>query len=118
MLVVYGLKNCDTCRKATRWLTSEAIDFSFVDVRKDGIDLPEIRKWAAAVGWEKLLNRQSTTWRSLPDALKDEIDEARATALMADHPALIKRPVFDQAGVISVGFKEADKSRLQKQPVS
>jgi len=115
MLAVYGLKTCDTCRKATKWLTGEGIDHTFVDVRKDGVDAGLVSGWAQAVGWEKLLNRQSTTWRGLADTDKEGITEARAVSLMVEHPSLIKRPVFDQDGSISVGFKEADATRIRQQ---
>lgn len=112
MLTLYGLKNCDTCRNAIKWLTNEGIEHRFLDVRKDGIDQALVAGWAKAVGWETLLNRRGTTWRGLPDADKDGVDEAKAVDLMVAFPALIKRPVFDRGGVISVGFKEADKAQL------
>ncbi len=113
MLTLYGLKNCDTCRKATKWLTAEGIEHRFLDVRKDGIDQALVTGWVKAVGWETLLNRRGTTWRGLPDADKDGVDEAKAVELMVMHPALIKRPVFDRDGAVSVGFKEADKAALK-----
>lgn len=103
-LTVYGLANCDTCRKARKWLDAEAIAHRFHDVRKDGIAARDVARWAAAVGWETLLNRRGTTWRGLPDTEKESVDEAKAVALMAEHPALIKRPVFEDAGAVRVGF--------------
>ena len=112
MLVVYGLKNCDTCSKATAWLVAENIPHIFHDVRKDGVDTAMIKKWARDVGWDILLNRRGTTWRNLSDADKDGVDEAKAMELMSKYPALIKRPVCDQNGKISVGFKEVNKAVL------
>ena len=112
MLTVFGLKNCDTCRKATKWLTAENKAHTFYDVRKNGINRVMVAGWVQAVGWETLLNKRGTTWRGLSDADKGGVDEIRATDLMTEHPALIKRPVFDQDGKISVGFKEADKTEL------
>jgi Spx/MgsR family transcriptional regulator len=112
MLTVFGLKNCDICRKATKWLTAENKAHTFHDVRKNGIDRGMVAGWVQAVGWETLLNKRGTTWRGLSNAEKDGVDEIRATDLMTEHPALIKRPVFDQDGKISVGFKEADKVEL------
>ena len=112
MLTVFGLKNCDTCRKATKWLTAENKPHTFHDVRKNGIDRAMVAGWVQAVGWETLLNKRGTTWRGLSDADKEGVDEIRATDLMTEHPALIKRPVFDQGGEISVGFKEANKAAL------
>lgn len=113
MLTVYGLKNCDTCRKAMKWLSENDIDCAFLDVRKDGVDKFLVEKWVSSVGWETLLNRRGTTWRGLSDADKENIDQSRAVDLMVAHPALIKRPVFDQGGDISVGFKDADKARFK-----
>ena len=95
MLTVFGLKNCDTCRKATKWLTAENKAHTFHDVRKNGIDRGIVAGWVQAVGWETLLNKRGTTWRGLSDADKDGVDEIRATD-----------------GKISVGFKEADKVEL------
>jgi len=113
MLKMYGLKNCDTCRKAMRWLESEGIAFDFVDVRKDGIAESDVSRWAKSAGVDQLLNRRGTTWRGLSDADKSKGEGAGAVALMAEHPALIKRPVFDRAGDIRVGFKDAEQAWLK-----
>ena len=110
MLKVYGLKNCDTCRKAIKWLTTENIPHTFYDVRKDCVDRAKIEEWVKVVGWEVLLNRRGSTWRGLTANVKNGVDEIKATNLMILHPALIKRPVCDLNGTISVGFKEADKA--------
>jgi arsenate reductase len=112
VLTVYGLKNCDTCRKAIKWLTAESIPYTFHDVRKDGIDRAKVEGWLKGVGWEVLLNRRSSTWRNLTDTDKNNVDETRAIDLMIQHPALIKRPVCDCNGIILVDFKEADKALL------
>lgn len=110
---VYGLKNCDTCRKARKWLDSEGISHEFLDVRADGITKADVQKWADAAGIDALLNRRGTTWRGLSDADKAKGDGAEAIELMAAHPALIKRPVIDNAGAISVGFTDAVKAGLK-----
>jgi Spx/MgsR family transcriptional regulator len=110
MLRVYGLYNCDTCRKATKWLTAKNIPHTFHDVRKDGVDRAMVEKWVKDVGWVYLLNRRGTTWRGLSDADKDCVDEAKAIDLMTQYPVLIKRPVCNQNGTILVGFKETDKA--------
>ena len=112
-LIVYGLKNCDTCRKARKWLDSEGISHQFLDVRADGISAEDVARWAAAVGWETLLNRRGTTWRGLPDSDKDGVDEASAIRLMAEQPALVKRPVFERDGQVIVGFKAAEQVALK-----
>ncbi len=105
MLTVYGLKNCDTCRKALKWLDGQGIEHSFVDLRANPVGEDRIAAWEDAVGWEVLLNRRGTTWRGLPDSDKDPIDKASAIALMAAHPALMKRPIFEKADTVMVGFK-------------
>ena len=104
MITLYGLKNCDTCRKARKWLDAGARAHNFHDVRADGLDNAMLASWVAAVGWEALLNRRGTTWRDLSDDDKDGVDAARAAALMLAHPALVKRPVIDADGTITVGF--------------
>ena len=112
MIRIYGLKNCDTCRAAVRWLLAERLDHRFVDVREDGVDASEMTAWAAALGWEALLNRRGTTWRVLSETDKENVDEAKAIKLMLEHPALIKRPVFHANGAYLVGFKDKQKARL------
>lgn len=113
MLKMYGLKNCDTCRKAMKWLKSEGIAYEFKDVRKGGVDAADIAGWAKDVGIESLLNRRGTTWRSLSDADKAKGEGDGAVALMAEHPALIKRPVFVKGGQTRVGFKDAEQTWLK-----
>ena len=113
MITVYGLKNCDTCRNARKWLKAEGLDFTFHDVRADGLTEETLSGWIRALGWETLLNRRGTTWRKLPDDEKEGVDEARAKALMLSQPALIKRPVFEKAGQVIVGFKDAEKVALK-----
>ncbi len=112
MLNVHGLKNCDTCRNALKWLKAEGIDHKFHDVRADGLDAAAIDRWTATIGWENLLNRRGTTWRALDDVAKADIDESSAKALMLAHPALIKRPVFDVGGEVIIGFKADEQARL------
>lgn len=112
MIKLYGLKNCDTCRKAKKWLETEGADFAFVDVRADGVGVDDLQKWSAVVGWETLLNRRGTTWRQLDDTTKADVDEAKAIALMAEHPALMKRPVFESGETVIVGFKDPEKEKL------
>ncbi|MEO1135368.1 MAG: arsenate reductase [Pseudomonadota bacterium] len=94
---LYGLKTCDTCRKARKALDAAGKDAAFHDVRADGVTKAQLTRWATAAGWEKLLNKSSTTWRGLDDAEKDAITEKKALALMAEHPTLIKRPVIEMA---------------------
>jgi arsenate reductase (glutaredoxin) len=102
---LYGIKNCDTMKKARAWLDAKGVPYAFHDYKVDGIDRPRLEAWAGNVGWETLLNRVGTTFRKLPDAEKASIDERKALALMLDQPSTIKRPVLDLGGRIVVGFK-------------
>lgn len=113
MINVYGIKNCDTCRKALKWLDAEGLKHQFRDVRADALEGETIARWIYAVGWEVLLNRRGTTWRNLSDANKHEVDGEKALALMAEHPALIKRPVFEVGNDVLVGFKDDVQAALK-----
>lgn len=115
VLVVYGLKTCDTCRKARKWLEAQGIAHKFHDLRADGIAATDIAYFAKAAGWQTLLNKASTTWRSLPESETEDAGEAEALKLMAAHPALIKRPVFDRGGGrVVVGFRDPQKAALKE----
>lgn len=114
MITVYGLKNCDTCRKARKWLDAEGLEHHFKDVRADGLNGETVNHWISAVGWEVLLNRRGTTWRKLGDSDKHAVDIDKARNLMMEHPALIKRPVFEVNGQVLVGFKEDVQATLKE----
>ena len=115
VLTVYGLKNCDTCRKVLKWLEDEGISHKFHDVRADGIKDADLERFAKSAGWESLLNKASTTWRGLPDKQKTNVGETEAIRLMGEHPALIKRPVFDAGkGEVVVGFRDPQKAAVMK----
>lgn len=105
---LYGLKNCDTCRKASQWLEAQGIAFEFVDIRQEGVVAAHLEDWVVAVDWETLVNRRSRTWRELDASERDDLDTGKAQALMQAQPTLIKRPVLDHAGGILVGFSEAE----------
>jgi Spx/MgsR family transcriptional regulator len=104
-LVLYGIPNCDTVKKARHWLEAAGHPCRFHDFRKDGLPEALLRGWVAEVGWEVLLNRAGTTFRKLPDEDRKDLDEERAVALMLAQPSLIKRPVLSGAGPLRVGFK-------------
>ena len=104
-VIIYGIKTCDTVKKARNWLEGRGVEHRFVDYRAEGLDPKNLARWKAAVGWEKLLNKASTTFKDLSDADKQGLDEKKATALMQGHPTLIKRPVLDVDGRITIGFK-------------
>jgi arsenate reductase len=105
-ITIYGIKNCDTMKKARGWLDGHGVEYVFHDYKTAGIDRKRLGGWAKKVGWETLLNRAGTTFRKLPEADKEGIDVAKAIALMLDQPSLIKRPVLDLGGgKLLVGFK-------------
>jgi Spx/MgsR family transcriptional regulator len=106
---MFGLKNCDTCRKARTWLDARGAVHAFIDYRDQPVPAETLRAWAEAVGgWEKVVNRASTTWRGLPEDCKAPTDAAAWTSLIAKYPALVRRPVLVRGGgEVSVGFKEA-----------
>jgi arsenate reductase len=113
-ITIYGIKACDTMKKARAWLEAAGIEYAFHDYRVDGIDEARLRGWIAQVGWEVLLNRAGTTFRKLPEAERDGVDEARAIRLMLAQPAMIKRPVLDLGARIVVGFRpEAYQAQLR-----
>ena len=102
---LYGIKNCDTMKKAWTWLDGHGVAYQFHDYKKAGIDRATLEGWIGKVGWEILLNKSGTTFRNLPDADKQGIDEKKAISLMLANPSMIKRPVLDQDGKLTVGFK-------------
>ena len=104
----YGIPNCDTVKKARRWLDAQGVDYAFHDYKKEGADAGRLASWSDAAGWEVLLNKRGTTYRKLSDEEKADIDRARAIDLMVQHPSLIKRPVVEYDGGILVGFGEAE----------
>jgi arsenate reductase (glutaredoxin) len=112
MTTIYGIKNCDTMKKARAWLDKHKIAYTFHDYKTSGIDKATLEDWAKKVGWETLLNRSGTTFRRLPDADKEGLTEKKAIALMMAQPSVIKRPVLDQRGKLSVGFKPESYERI------
>ncbi|MEM8771510.1 MAG: Spx/MgsR family RNA polymerase-binding regulatory protein [Pseudomonadota bacterium] len=101
---LFGLKNCDACRKALNAIKNAGHAPDFHDFHVDGVEKAYLTRWAKAAGWEALLNRRSTTWRNLESHHKDGVDEEKALALMEKHPALIKRPVIEKDGKVTVGW--------------
>ncbi|MHA7810926.1 MAG: ArsC family reductase [Marinobacter adhaerens] len=101
---LYGIKNCDTVKKARKWLDEQGIDYEFHDFKKDGLQSELLFGWEQAVGWETLLNRRGTTWRKLPEDVRDTIDAQSAHEIMLENPSIIKRPVVENGGDVRVGF--------------
>jgi len=112
MITVYGIKNCDTVRKALKWLAAEGVAHSFHDFRVDGLDAATVQRWVDELGWESVLNKRSTTWKQLSDADKDNLDGPHAVSLMVAHPTLIKRPVFEGKSYVLQGFTDDVRAQL------
>lgn len=108
MIQFFGIPNCDTVKKARKWLEAKGIEYSFHDYKKEGADPAKLAEWVHAKGVDVVLNRRGTTFRQLSDADKADIDDAKAVRLMAQHPSLIKRPVVEFDGGLLVGFKESE----------
>ncbi|OEY69846.1 ArsC family reductase [Rheinheimera salexigens] len=105
MTKMYGIKNCDTIKKARAWLTEQQHDYTFIDYRKDGLTAEQLAEFSAACGWQNLLNTRGTTYRQLAAEDKENLDEAKALALMLAQPAMIKRPLLVHNGQYYLGFK-------------
>ena len=113
MLLIYGLKNCDTCQKAIRWVKAEKINFQFFDLRKDGITGIEIMKWVSIFGWQSMFNHRGTTWRKIGKNIEfEELNEFSATKFMVNYPALVKRPIFKISENFLIGFSEEQKIKI------
>jgi len=112
MTTIYGISNCDTVRKARKWLEANGIEFDFHDFRKQGLDEKKLNAWVKELGWEVLLNKRGMMWRKLPDKQKENVDEKKAIAIMLAEPAIIKRPVLDLGKQRHVGFSEAEYTKL------
>jgi Spx/MgsR family transcriptional regulator len=106
MIRIYGIRNCDTIKKTLNWFASRQLDVDFVDYKKTPPDESLLRSWLTQLDWEQLVNKRGTTWRKLPEEQREGITEASAIELMIANPSLIKRPVLDHDGTLSVGYDE------------
>ena len=111
MLTLYGIKNCDTVKKARQWLEAQGIEYRFHDFRKDGLDLSLLERWEAELGWEALLNKRGTSWRKLEESQREGVDRAKALGLMLAQPSLIKRPVLETGTKTLIGFIPEEYSK-------
>jgi len=111
-MIVYGIPNCDTIKKARKWLDNNKVDYQFHDFRKHGLDKSMLTAWVKQVGWETLLNRRGTTWRKLPEKDRESINEKSAINIMLESPAIIKRPVLVTGKKVIVGFNEDQYKQL------
>lgn len=109
MITMFGIKNCDTIKKARKWLEAEGIDYQFHDYKKEGVSTEMLNSWVKDVGWEALINKRGTTWRKLPEAVKESIDQASAIEIMLENTSIIKRPLLvDDANNKLLGFTADD----------
>ena len=111
-ITLYGIANCDTIKKAKNWLTQHEVEFSFHDYRKQGLDPDWLNQRVTELGWETLLNRRGTTWRKLPDDVRENINEESAIEIMLDNPAIIKRPLLIKGDERLVGFSDESYTNL------
>ena len=109
---LYGIKNCDTMKKARTWLDSHGTAYEFHDYRSAGIDAARLQRWCKELGWEKVLNRAGTTFRKLPESDKQGLNERKAIALMLAQPSMIKRPILDRDGRLLAGFKPEEYAAM------
>ena len=110
---LYGIKNCDTVKKARAWLAEHRVEVTFHDFKSEGVTTDLLDRWVKAVGWETLVNRKGTTWRGLPDEVKDSVtNAASAKQLMVENPSVIKRPVLELEDKVNVGFSPEKYSEL------
>lgn len=107
-ITVYGIKNCDTVRKARRWLDQQGLDHHYHDFRQDGLSADKIRHWIDRLGTDTLINKRSPSWRKVPEATRNALTDNSAVALLQEQPTLIKRPVLETDTDVSTGFREAD----------
>jgi len=111
-VTLYGIPNCDTIKKARAWLNDHRVEFVFHDYRKQGLDKEQLQSMVAVLGWEAMLNRRGTTWRALPDPLKERIDLQTAISVMLDNPAIIKRPILARDEQLHLGFSAAQYQEI------
>jgi Spx/MgsR family transcriptional regulator len=112
MITIYGIKNCDTMKKAFAWLEAHKIGYQFHDYKKAGIDRARLEKWVKALDWETVLNRAGTSFRKLPDKDKEGLTERKAIALMLEQPSMIKRPLIENGAKLLIGFKPEEYGRF------
>ncbi|MGY6551054.1 MAG: ArsC family reductase [Erythrobacter sp.] len=113
-ITLYGIPNCDTVKKARRWLEAQGCDYAFHDYKKEGADREQLARWIEMTGVDTVLNRRGTTFRKLSEAEQANIDPAKAVTLLEQHPSMIKRPIVEYAGGVLVGFKEDEWRVLLK----
>ncbi len=107
MTTLYGLKSCDTCQSARRWLEDHSVDFSFHDIRADGLSEELLEHWQQNLGWEAIINKRSITWRKIPPVDREALDAESALQLILTYPTVMKRPIVDTGAQLLIGFDES-----------
>ncbi|RLA48145.1 MAG: ArsC family reductase [Gammaproteobacteria bacterium] len=116
MTTLFGIKNCDTVKKARTWLDQHNLDYQFHDVRSDGLTESKVKEWLENVDWQVLVNKRSSTWKQLSDGVKQSLNEANVIQVMLNNPTLIKRPVLEYNNAVFVGFKPAEYESIFPAP--
>lgn len=114
MITLFGIPNCDTMKKARKWLDEAGVEYQFHNYKKDGLDPALAEQWLSELGWEVLINKRGTTWRALTDEQKTNMDNQNALAVMLDNPSIIKRPLLDTGSSKTLGFKAEQYESLFK----
>jgi len=112
VVTIYGIPSCDTCRKARKWLTDNGTEFTFHDLREDGLEIEMLDRWSQSLDWQKILNKHSLTWRKIPEVDRAGLTINRAKALMIEQPTLVKRPVLECDEFVVVGFSPDNYERI------
>lgn len=112
MIKIYGIPNCDTIKKARRWLEDQGVEYEFHDYKKRGVPENELKRWVRQAGWEALLNKRGATWRKLDESVRDSVDQAAAIGIMLENPSIIKRPVLQAGKTLLIGFSPDEYSQL------
>ena len=112
MIKIYGIPNCDTMKKARKWLQSNDLEYEFHDYKKLGVPEKNLQQWVNKAGWDTVLNKRGTSWRKLPEHIKENIDESSAIEVMIDNPSAIKRPVLESGNMLLIRFKEDEYKSL------
>lgn len=111
-LTLYGLKSCDTCRKARKWLDENSVSYEYHDVRDNGLDTELLERWTGRLAWEKFLNKKSLTWRKIPEVDRADMNQVKAIATILEYPTLVKRPVLECDEYIAIGFTADNYEKL------
>ncbi|GMR08846.1 MAG: ArsC family reductase [Gammaproteobacteria bacterium] len=109
---LYGIGNCDTVKKAKKWLDTHGVEYDFHDLKKDGLDVKQVSRWSRSLGWKNMLNTRGTTWRNLSEEDKQNLSENKSIKLMLNNPSIIKRPILHYGSITHLGFDEDEYKEL------